>query len=285
MGVGSPHVATAKVIAPGRIDLDQVSALALRAQEVVAVGDEHFTVVTAPLDGDTVGDGALRLVEALVEDPGSKSDWEALATDGAGRVFLIEEETATVTVLSTGLTERVHKIELRAGDGPDDRARKLLDGDNRGAEGMLLLAEGHLLVVKQRKPVLLVEFGPRDDDAHGFGPGAQLAPGDAFALSGTRLFPLRSWELRDEDTVKSANDLAVDGAGRLHAISSKTRCIYELRPDCDEVAARWGLDDDVGASKERNAEGLAFDAHDRPIVALDVKDSDDNLFVLEPLPR
>jgi hypothetical protein len=280
-------VATATVIAPGRIDLDQVSALALRADGLVAVGDEAFALVTAPLAGDAVGAGTNHPVEDLVEDPGPKSDWEALATDGEGRVFAIQEETATVTVFSADLTERLQTIELRADDGPDHRARKLLDGDNRGPEGMLLLARGHLLAVKQRKPVMLVEFGPRDDDARGFGPDAQLAPGIAFALSGTELFPLRSWKLRDEDDVKSANDLAVDGEGRLHAISSKTRCIYELRPDGDHAvaAARWHLADDVGASKDRNAEGLAFDPHDRPIVALDVQDSDANLFVLERLPR
>lgn len=280
-------MATATVITPGRIDLDQVSALALRADGLVAVGDEDFAVVTAPLDAGGIGAGTGHPVEALVEDAGPKSDWEAVATDGAGRVFVIQEGTATVTVLSADLTERLKTIELRAGDGPDHRARKLLDGDNRGAEGMLLLARGHLLAVKQRKPVLLVEFGPRHDVAHGFGSDAQLAPGAAFALAGTELFPLRSWKLRDEDEVKSANDLAVDGAGRLHAISSKTRCIYELQPDGDEIvpAARWDLADDVGASKDRNAEGLAFDAHDHPIVALDVKDTDANVFVLDQLPR
>jgi hypothetical protein len=39
------------------------------------------------------------------------------------------------------------------------------------------------------------------------------------------------------------------------------------------------------ASNDRKAEGLTFDRSDRPIVALDIKDSNDNGFVLQPLRR
>jgi hypothetical protein len=281
-------MAAVRVVSAGRLDLEQVSALAVREGELVAVGDEERAVVTATLGGDELGPGTRHVVAG-----DGKSDWEAVAADGAGRVFAIEEATASIAVLGDDLTEQVHSIELRAEDGPDRRARKLLAGDNRGPEGMLLLAGGHVLVVKQRKPVMLVEFGRRRDDAaRGFSPAAQLAAGAAFELSGgsrTKLFPLRSWKLRDEDEddVESANDLAVDDEGRLHAISSRTYCIYELRPEGDEVAVarRWELPAGVGADEDRNAEGLAFDARGRPVVALDVKDSGDNVFVLDRLQR
>lgn len=158
---------------------------------------------------------------------------------------------------------------------------------------MLLLTEGHLLVVKQRKPVLLIEFGPRRDDPLGWGKQAHLRREDAFELSDggrTKLFPLRSWKLhRDhEEVVESANDLALDDEGRLHAISSRSRCVYDLVPgsDDDEVEApnRWRLPDDIEASGVRKAEGLAFEPTGRPLVALDSRKGD-NTFRLERLPR
>jgi hypothetical protein len=288
-------MAEATIGSQSRLRLEQVSALSVRhdgrgGDELVAVGDEQFALVTAPLVGGELRDDRHDLGD-VVEESDGKSNWEAAGADGTGRVFLTEEDGATVLVLSPGLDEQVHELRLLAEAGPDGRAAKLLDGDNKGPEGMLLLAGGHLLVVKQRKPVLLIEFGPRDDHPLGFGPGAQLGRDDAFTLSRgdeTDLFPLRSWQLLDEETVGSANDLAVDREGRLHAVSSRTFCIYELRPGgAGEIVTgeRWLLPAAVGADKKRNAEGLAFDRHDRPIVALDVKDTDDNVFVLEPLPR
>ena len=284
---------------PRRLPLEQVSALCVRSgaggdDDLVAVGDEEFAVVTAPLrDGGLGADDRHELVDVVAENRG-KCDWEAAGTDGARRLFLIEEESADVIVVAADLREQVHTIHLRASDGPDERAEKLLAGDNKGPEGMVLLTGGHLLVCKQRKPVLLVEFGPRDDDPRGFAPDAAPGRDEAFALSRgdeTDLFPLRSWRLVDEDDLKSANDLAFDDEGRLHAISSRSCCIYEITPDAggDEIqaGARWPLPAGVGADpdEDRNAEGLAFDRFGRPIVALDVKDTHDNLVLLEALPR
>jgi hypothetical protein len=289
-------MAEATVTSHSHLRLEQASALCIRrvgggAHEVVAIGDENFVVVTAPLEGEGLGDGDRHEVGDVIAQSGKKSDWEAVATDGEGRVFLIEEKSAKVVVVSADLREHLHTIHLRAEDGPDQPARKLLEGDNRGPEGMLLLAGGHLLVVKQREPVLLIEFGPCDDDPLGFGPDAQLKRRHEFELPRGRetdLFPLRSWELLDEEAVGSANDLAIDDEGRLHAISSRSRCIFELEPlgDREMVAgARWALPARVGADDERHAEGLAFDREGRPIVALDLQDSDDNVFVLERLAR
>ena len=287
------HRTAPRIVARRRLPLEQVSALCVRdgGGELVAVGDEEFAVVTAPLRDDGLGaDDRRELADVLPEARG-KSDWEAVGGDGAGRLFLIGEETADVVVVTADLREHLHTIHLRVSHGPDERARKLLD-DNRGPEGMLLLAGGHLLVCKQRKPVLLVEFGPRADAPRGFGPEAAPGRDEAFALSRgdeTDLFPLRSWQLRDddEDEVESANDLAFDPAGRLYAISSRTRCIYEILPaeGGDAIAAglSWPLPAAAGAGEDRNAEGLAFDRAGRPIVALDVRDTQDNLVLLEAL--
>ena len=281
---------------PYRLQLDQVSALCVRrdgdgAEELVAVGDEDFAVLTAALDSGRLTAQETANVGDALDDPPGKSDWEAVATDATGRVFAIAESSADVIVLSRSLQRQLHRIVLKPEEGPDRRARKLLDGDNRGPEGFLLRAGGHLLVVKQRKPILLIEFGPRQDRVRGLGAAARLGPESEFELSPgdeTELFPLHSWELSNEEAVGSANDLAIDTGGRLYAISSRTHCIYEIAAETGDTivaAPTWSLPADVRAGEDRNAEGLAFDARDRPIVALDVKDTDDNTFVLERLAR
>ena len=264
-----------------RLDLEEVSALCARRHpdggvELLAVGDEDFAVVAATLVDDGLEDARrTELGDALNDDArdrDSGSEWEAVAADGEGRVFMVSESSAEVVVLSPDLKSQVHTIELDVDAGPDRRARKLLDDENAGPEGIVLLDDGHLLVAKQRDPILLIEFGPDDP-------------------VGRRLVPLRSWRLRedDEEEVESVNDLALDGEGRLHAVSSRSRCIYELQLGTDEdkvrIAQRWHLPAEIEPGKERRAEGLAFDGRGRPVVAIDSRQPDENTFLLERLPR
>ena len=60
-----------------------------------------------------------------------------VAVDTEGRVFVVRESSATVVVLSPGLDGHVHTIELDVEGGPDRRARRLLDDENAGPEGIL----------------------------------------------------------------------------------------------------------------------------------------------------
>jgi hypothetical protein len=150
-------------------------------------------------------------------------------------------------------------------------------------------------VVKQRDPIVVVEFGPRDKPQKGLSGDAYLPVDRSFKLSDgsrTTLHALASWELEPaaEETVESANDLAVDDRVRLSAVSSKSRCIYELDPaDARNgrlsIAHLWQLPGELQAGSDRRAEGLAFDDQGRPLVALDVKDKEENTFLLEPLER
>jgi hypothetical protein len=95
-----------------QLSLGEVSALCLRHQqgdgdELLAVGDQDYLVLTAPLNDDELGDQNLhKLGEVLGKesgDAGSGSQWEAIATDAEGRVFVVREDTATVVVFSRRL--------------------------------------------------------------------------------------------------------------------------------------------------------------------------------------
>jgi uncharacterized protein YjiK len=283
-----------------RIDLDEMSALcvhrsAARRQEVLAIGDEDFGVHRALWDGERLGESTRRSVRRLLPDSeqSKKSEWEGIATDGRGAVYVLREPTATVFVFSTELDRLEHTIQLDV-EGGDPAARGLLDDPNAGPEGLLLMTRGHVLVAKQKEPIILVEFGPKGDRPNGLWPDPSPPPGRALELlsGGERstLVALAAWQLAhaDEGVVQSANDLAVDRRGRLHAVSSKSRCIYRFATERASdsritIDRSWALPEEIGAGGKRKAEGLTFDDQGRPLVALDAKDSDANTFVLESL--
>jgi hypothetical protein len=291
-----------RLIGEFEVGLDEVSALALGRRsngggEVLNVGDEAFVVERSLLDGVDLRPVQRRPLTGLVPpefaDASGGSEWEALAVDGVGQVFVVREASATVFVFSPELDELRHVLELDLSDA-NGWGAELLREPQPGPEGVLLLKLGHLLVVKQREPILLIEFGPAAP-ALGLGTAAHLGDEEAFELPAderSTLVALRSWSLRPEDEldVESANDLALDRGGRLHAISSKSRRIYELRADDANgrrvsIGDRWKLPDELEASKKRKAEGLAFDDDDRVLVAIDAKDKKGNVFLLEPLER
>jgi hypothetical protein len=261
------------VIASFRLDLDELSALCLRRgllgrQEVLAVGDEAHVVLSAELSGRELGATRADNVRSLV-DGGDGSEWEGIACDGSGRVFVLRESTATVFVFAPDLLSLDRRVHL------DLRADSIFDDPNAGPEGLVLLPQGRILVAKQRDPVSFVVFGP-------------ASPGPA--VDGSTLTLLDSWRLSDEDEekVESANDLAFDSRGRLHAISSKSRCIYRLGPLAAgrgrvDVEAGWKLPGEVEPGKKRRAEGLTFLDGDRALVALDSKDEGHNTYLLEAL--
>ena len=290
------------VIAGWRLPLDEVSALCMRrgsdgAQELLAVGDEDFAIQRAVLHGDRLERSErLSVRDSLpgkLSAGGGGSEWEGVAADGSGRAFVLRESTCTVLVFSAGLRELEHVIRVDLEGSEDARARNLLDDPNAGPEGILLMKRGHLLVAKQRDPIVLIEFGPKGGSARGVSENSFLSPDEPFRLSDgrrTTLRPVASWRL-DGDTesmVQSANDLAVDDRGRLHAISSRSRCIFQLDASTanDEkisITDAWAIEQ--GADRDRKLEGLTFDDQGRPIVALDLKGSANNAFLLERLER
>jgi uncharacterized protein YjiK len=285
-----------------QLDLEEISALCVRRasadrQELLAVGDDDFVVHLAVLEGDSLRhrrrESARDLLPVKVSKAGS--EWEAVAADGAGRIFALRESTATVFVFSPNLARLEHTIHLDVEGSDDAHARRLLDHPNAGREGMLLLNGGHLLVAKQRDPIVVIEFGRRNESPKGLSGDAYLPVDRSFEPSDgsrTTLHALASWQLdaEAEATVESANDLALNDRARLHAVSSKSRSIYELGPASARngrlsIAHLWQLPGGLQAGHDRRAEGLAFDDRGRPLVAVDAKDKEENTFLLEPLER
>jgi hypothetical protein len=276
--------------------LREISALCARStasgRELLAIGDEAFEIAVAELGASGVGEAVI--TDLLPRLPGGErsegdgSQWEGLAADREGKVFVLEEG-GKVFVFSPDLDELVQTIHLDVSESTDPSVRDLFADPNAGAEALVLLPPGGLLVAKQKEPIMLVYFGPPGSGAGALEPPS-LAREIQFELSDeprTVLTALRHWTMReeDEDDIESINDLAVDVAGTLHAISSKARRLCRLRVGDREVeiAESWRLAHAVEASKKRKAEGLAFGAQSDPFVAVDTKDDDDNVFVLANL--
>jgi hypothetical protein len=273
-----------------QLHLEEASALCVRRDLLLAVGDKDFMVATAELDGERLTNEYARWVNSMSDGKKPNSQWEAIATDSKRRVFIVKENDWTVIVLAPTADERLCTITLCRSDSDVPPA----DADtNAGAESIVLLRKGHVLAAQQKGPARLIEFGP-GPPAPSFVPADFLRRQEEFSFpqgdKGT-LVELHHWDLVDSHNrpVRSVNDLAVDRHNRLHAVSSLSHRIYELpkRTHKDTLVTTkcWRLPDDMKLCQHRKAEGLAFDAAERPLVAIDTKIRDDqpNLFLLESL--
>ena len=108
------------------------------------------------------------------------SQFEGVAADGAGRVFILEESPGHVYVFDAALTKVEARITLRV--RPDDPAFATLAEawaahPNSRGEGIVLLDRGHLLILKEKDPRRLIEFGPDGDQ-----PVGRLQAGDEAGI-------------------------------------------------------------------------------------------------------
>jgi uncharacterized protein YjiK len=163
------------------------------------------------------------------------------------------------------------------------------DENSRG-EGLVLLGRNHFLVVKEKQPAALVEFGPAGDAPIGFSSETMRKAGDPFTLpAGKRsaFVPLKVWRLGANTTriLPDVSEAAVGEDGYLYLLGDQSRTVARLEKDLrpDEAKAKieawWRLPKDV-----EKPEGLAFLPGGRTAVATDVDDdSARNLFVFDAL--
>lgn len=253
----------------------------------LAVGDATPALVTFSIaqNGRISGVQTHNLSNLFGDGP---SQWEGVAGDGDGRVFVLTEASSTITVLDRDLRQIVHRIKLEVPASHPLRAAWRADANSR-AEGMILLANGHILVAKEKWPAALVELGPRGSQPEGYRP--DLALGDRpFSLGSgaeTNLVVLKHWLVKDRDAriLTDISDLALDDQNRLLLLSDQGRAIARIERQLDPTEAKI----DVKAifklpSTVEKPEGLTF-AHGRPFVATDGKNVDkDALYEIETLP-
>ena len=209
---------------------------------------------------------------------------EAIAVDGAGRVLLLQESPPRAELVDLEAARVVASFDLDVpGGGPVGES--WADPDGSRGEGVLLLAGGHLLVAKEKKPAAIIEFGP--PGARSRGVAGRLAPaGRPWPVTGGahRYVALAVW--RPDDALRKAckdlSDLGVGPDGHVYVLSDRSGSIARLGAlgpggGTATLDASWKI-----SGLKGKPEGLAFTKDGRAIVALDKKKARRNLAVLAP---
>lgn len=279
------------------VDLLEISGLGQRHRpagtglQVLAVGDEDFTVMIADLEAGVTPRRfeRLRLENVLAEgDPAAGSQWEAADGDASGRVFILQEDPAVVFVLNPQMDDLVSRIEL-VSTTPAGEDFGLGSSPNSQGEGLVLLRNGHVLIAKEKDPPVLMEYGPSDERPEGLTPDLLFATSDEFPLPTdprSKFSLLTVWRLSGSagDEISDISDIAVGPDEGLYLLSDESRCIAQLERTLDpeqehlQVASLWDL-----PSELEQPEGLVVTEDRAPLVAIDSSKRTRNLFVLSPL--
>lgn len=277
------------VEASGSLPLEEISGLGVRTigdrPSYLAVSDSSTTLITFSLGGD----GSPRNVEE--HDlarlfGGGDSQWEAVAGDAAGRTFIMSEADATVSVLTPDF-ELAHIFRLRLPEESPLYHSWDRDPNSRG-EGMVLLANGHILVAKEKGPAALVEFAPAGEAAAGYLPELALRDRPFTLPTGARseLVAVASWELKASAArlIGDISDLAVGADGALLVLSDQSRAIARVERELTvdegkiDLKALWNLPGEID-----KPEGLLV-VDGKPAVACDLARAEaTSFFALSPL--
>jgi hypothetical protein len=210
---------------------------------------------------------------------------EAVCADGAGRVLLLQESPARAELVDPAARRVVASIELKIPRG-HPLARAWADPDGSRGEGAVFLANGHVIVAKEKDPPALIEFGPAGDRAGGFRSGAALAGGAAWPVApGDHVFvPLATWQPDPmlAHACADLSDLEVGPDGRLYVLSDKSAAVARLGDldpgdDAARATAAWSL-----GHLDGKPEGLAFTAAGLAIIALDTRKARHNIVLMGP---
>jgi hypothetical protein len=284
------------------IPLQEVSGLthAVSPEGVVtiaAIGDRAARIAIARVrDGDHQPTWeVLDLTEAQgTRIPAQDPQLEALAADGAGGLLLAQEWPNRAEYIDGPSRAVVAGLTLVVPDvvGAEQLRRTWEDPEGSHTEGVVLLRDGHLLVVKEKRPAALIEFGPAGDAPRGFGPERWHPFGQRWAHgSGERtLVALAAW-YPDPALARACPDLSdADEApdGRLVLLSDQGEALAVVaaqEPAEQPFAGGFGADQ-VWRLRGISAkpEGLAVLPDGLVLVACDRRKVKKNLFVVRDLP-
>jgi uncharacterized protein YjiK len=280
------------------LQLREVSGICERAagdgrpRQLLAIGDDSHHVLVGDLEPEVPATFARHDLEPLLAAAGVRtgrsSQWEGVDTDETGRVFVLREVPGTVFVFDPELGRLLHVLPLTVEDDPDEQ--RAWDADeNALGEGVLLLRNGHLFVVKEDKPRQLLEFGLPGERAQGLERDLLVTDTGRFPTpeaAQATFHMLSAWDLGGEalERVGDLSDVTVGPDGRVYLLSDESRCIARLQdgvpPESGTVAVDriWGLPERL-----HQPEGLVITAAWDVLVATDHDEQRENLFLLDGL--
>jgi uncharacterized protein YjiK len=280
------------------LDLREVSGICERpaghgrTRQLLAVGDQTHHILVGDLRVGGPGPLQRRDLAPLLAGAGLRtpktSQWEGIDTDATGRVFVLREVPGTVLVFDEALETLLHVFPLTVENDPAELEAWEADQNALG-EGLLLLRNGHLFVVKEDKPRQLLEFGLPGARAEGLRDDLPIAHASAFPTpqeSRATFRLLTTWDLGGEamERIGDLSDVTVGPDGRIYLLSDESRCIARLQATLDpedrliEVDRIWSLPDRI-----HQPEGLVITRDWEVLVATDHPEPRENLFLLRGL--
>lgn len=276
---------------------------------IYAVGDGSYEIARFQIDaasGAAIID-AQDVADVVRKGKADASQWEAIATDGRDTICMLSENRGEITCLDHRLEHRRGSFTLDVSSiGHLELAWKARP--NSRGEGMILMKKGHVLVLKEKHPAMLVEFGPEGDSPIGYGPAAFLQDNEEFAGLKTdseepivyranraifpvqrRLVALKTWEFSERlrELATDASEITLGPDGSVYLLSQESATLIRLqkilKPDEEKVSLDRGAYWKLPAGLEK-AEGLVIDGGMHPWIGIDIKQTSKfNLFRLSPI--
>lgn len=264
------------------VPLREVSGLALDGTQLLAVGDRDPVLFSAALQAWPPQWHATDLSGLGLPDGGTQ--FEALEPAGGHTALVLQEQPARILHLDLAGPALLGTILLEVPDGHRLHEAWLGDRSSRG-ESLVRTGRGHVLVVKEKDPAAILEFGPPGDEPVGWRRGA-AAPAPAGSSGVATWTALSTWWLSEEMTARlpDISDATIGPDGRLYLLSDQGSAIARLPDTLDpqggevDAVAVWRI-----AGRPDNAEGLVILADGTPLVALDTKSPRRNLLRLAQL--
>ena len=277
------------------VPLREISGLSKFGQHIFAVGDDEPLLGVLQLTGDE-----LKLLQTInftaplwhnyflcprLHNSICRSlaviinkQWEGLYYEATtDTIHVLQESTGSIFVFNRAMDQILSRTML---DFFPDRYEKSARTNNSLGEGFVPLANGRVLVAKEKFPTAIIEFGARDDTAQGYDPRRpSRATANTAALR--TLYPLHYWHLpKSADKHCDLSDITRDDDGALFGISQVCRRIYRfaaLDPSTEQlqVVQSWYVGSSIKAP-----EALVVIAPQVFLVASDVKHLRNNLWLL-----
>lgn len=284
------------------VDLPEISGLSWapmgknpeQGRKLLMVGDRFHSIAFLTWAPDRPNHLVSELKVATDSKTASltQSQWESVYSDSSGKIFVLEESPGRIFVFDSYMKHLLHTIELQVSPEWDQRLGWSRDSNSKG-EGILLLKNGHILILKEKKPVTIIEFSPKADAApQGYHPTMSIEFSGSFPIVttealGTSIFvPVHSWVMEhgSKSHLPDASGINVGPRGELYLLSDKGRRIgriNELRPESTEfgITKAWDLPTEI-----RKPEGMVFDPSGRVFITSDDPDSSKpGFFVIDAL--
>lgn len=266
-------------------------AAGLDSIRLYAIGDASYDVARLIINSSSghVGISLSNAAPVLGKRGGNASQWEAITTDNLDIICMLAEKQSEVSCLDLSLRKDLGTFKLDV-SGIERLDLVWEDRPNSRGEGMILMKNGHVLILKEKQPSMLIEFGPKGDLPMGYGPDTFLGHGEAFALTSSKYWvALKTWEFSDRlgELASDASEITLGPDGRLYLLSQESSTLIRLEKVLKADEARITVDHDAYwklPAEIKKAEGLIIDADMRPWIGIDIKQKDKpNLFRLSPI--